>query len=76
MTRLVLASCLVALALLAGCATVPQGIPRSLLDACLDLPEATAPTTNGELLDGFLTAREGHAVCRATAEALGELYGD
>lgn len=71
------ALCVVVVLALAGCATpAPSGISTALLSACLDLPQATPPKTNGELLDGFLVAREGHEVCRATVESLGRLYGN
>ncbi len=66
---------------LMGCATplVPADVvvvPRTLLQECLALPVAADPTTNGELVESFITAREGHSTCRGTAQVVQDFFGE
>lgn len=69
------------LASLTACASAPRipdrtVVPTALLQECLTLPEAQAPRTNGELAEGFLTAREGHTTCRSVVQTVRDFFGE
>lgn len=51
-------------------------VPTALLQECLTLPEAQPPKTNGELAEGFLTAREGHTTCRSVVQTVSDYFGE
>ncbi len=64
---------------LIGCSTTVEyrstSVPKGVLDVCLSLPEAESPRTNGELAEGFLTAREGHETCRGVVQTVHDYFG-